>query len=59
MEYSAWKNIDGLVLTAKFTPDDLKDPIIYNANDLIKYILINIQTIYFYFIQIITKLPYK
>ncbi len=33
MEYSAWKNIDGLVLTAKFTPDDLKDPIIYNAND--------------------------
>lgn len=33
MEYSAWKNIDGLVLTAKFTPDDLKDPIIYNANN--------------------------
>ncbi len=33
MEYNAWKNIDGLVLTAKFTPDDLKDPIIYNAND--------------------------
>lgn len=33
MEYSAWKNVDGLVLTAKFTPDDLKDPIIYNANN--------------------------
>lgn len=31
MEYSAWKNIDGLTLHAKFTPDDLSDPLMYNA----------------------------
>ncbi|MCI9080359.1 MAG: DUF4352 domain-containing protein [Lachnospiraceae bacterium] len=31
MEYSAWKNIDGLTLSAKFTPDDLSDPLMYNA----------------------------
>ncbi len=31
MEYSAWKNIDGLTLHAKFTSDDLSDPLMYNA----------------------------
>lgn len=33
MEYSAWKNIDGLTLNAEFTPDDLSDPLIYNASN--------------------------
>lgn len=31
MEYSAWKNIDGLTLSAKFSPEDLSDPLMYNA----------------------------
>lgn len=35
MEYSAWKNIDGLTLKAKFTPDDLANPTIYNAGNLV------------------------
>ena len=31
MEYSAWQNINGLTLNAKFTPDDLSDPLVYNS----------------------------
>ncbi|MFG6395323.1 MAG: DUF4352 domain-containing protein [Lachnospiraceae bacterium] len=33
MEYSAWKNINGLTLTAEFTPKDLSNPLIYNASN--------------------------
>jgi len=31
MEYSAWKDVDGLTLSAEFTPDDLSDPLMYNS----------------------------
>lgn len=33
MEYSAWKDINGVTLTAKFTPKDLSNPLIYNASN--------------------------
>lgn len=32
-EYNGWKDINNIRLEAKFTQDDLSDPVIYNAND--------------------------
>ena len=32
-KYNGWKDINNISLEAKFTPDDLSDPVIYNAND--------------------------
>ncbi len=32
-EYNGWKDINNISLEAKFTKDDLSDPVIYNAND--------------------------
>ena len=31
--YNGWKDINNISLEAEFTPNDLSDPIIYNAND--------------------------
>ena len=31
--YNGWKDINNVKMKASFTPDDLSDPIIYNAND--------------------------
>lgn len=33
VEYSGWKDIDGLTIKANFTPKDLFNPLIYNNND--------------------------
>ena len=32
--YNGWKDRDNVSLKAEFTPDDLSDPLIYNANNL-------------------------
>ena len=32
--YNGWKDRDNVSLEAEFTPDDLSDPLIYNANNL-------------------------
>lgn len=32
--YNGWKNRDNVSMKATFTPDDLSDPLIYNANNL-------------------------
>ena len=32
--YNGWKDRDSISLEAEFTPDDLSDPLIYNANNL-------------------------
>jgi len=34
IEYNAWKNVDGLVLKAEFTPGDLSDPEPYSDDSL-------------------------
>ena len=31
--YNGWKDINNVKMKASFTPDDLSDPVIYNAND--------------------------
>lgn len=33
MSYEGWKDIDNVSIKAEFTPKDLSDPLIYNAND--------------------------
>lgn len=33
LTYSGWKDINNVKLEAAFTPEDLSDPVIYNAND--------------------------
>lgn len=36
LTYTGWENINNINLQAVFTPEDLSDPVIYNANDFNK-----------------------
>ncbi|MCI8748530.1 MAG: hypothetical protein HFH67_11815 [Lachnospiraceae bacterium] len=31
--YNGWKDINNIIIEADFTPEDLSNPIVYNAND--------------------------
>lgn len=33
IKYNGWKDTDSLSLSGEFTPEDLSDPVLYNAND--------------------------